>query len=225
VSGVQMMPANLQVVLDAQGGEEARFSIFRDGSPSEPRAEMFRVDEKGNVWAQGAIRPRAMDLAEMFALSEPVEPGDVLVADRKNPGFYSKSSLMGDPAVVGVVASDPGVILGADMSRLLAAQPDLTEALATARAANDRAAERSVWAELEKRFHATHAAVALSGTLRVKVDADYGPIEPGDLLIASPTPGRAMRAPSPAPEGAVIGKALESLDAGAGFIRMIVALR
>ncbi len=226
VSGVQMIPSNLQVVLDAQGGEEAaRFSIFRDGSAAEPRAEMFRVDEKGNVWAQGAFRPRAMDLAEMFALSEPVEPGDVLVADRRNPGLYARSSLMGDPAVVGVVASDPGVILGADMSRLLAAEADLTQALAQARAASDKAAERGVWAEMEKRFHATHAAVALSGTLKVKVDADYGPIEPGDLLIASPTPGHAMRAPSPAPEGAVIGKALESLDAGAGVIRMIVALR
>ena len=59
----------------------------------------------------------------------------------------------------------------------------------------------------------------------VKVDASWGAIEPGDLLIASPTTGHAMRAPDPAPEGAVIGKALGRLDRGEGLIRMIVMLR
>ena len=48
---------------------------------------------------------------------------------------------------------------------------------------------------------------------------------PGDLLVSSPTAGHAMRAPDPASPGAVIGKALESLEAGTGKIRMIVMLR
>jgi hypothetical protein len=82
-----------------------------------------------------------------------------------------------------------------------------------------------VWAELERRFEASHAAVALSGTVSVKVDAGYGPIEPGDLLISSPTAGHAMRAADPILPGTVIGKALERFEEGTGTIRMIVMPR
>ena len=224
-SGVQVMPANLQVVLDASGGEEARFSVFRDGQAGEPRSEVFRVDERGDVWAQGAFRPRSMDVAEAFRISEPVEPGDVLVVDRDRPGMYAKSREAADPAVVGVVASDPGVLLGGDMSRLLNESPDLVEALATARRSNDREAERDVWAEVERRFKAAHASVALTGTVLVKVDATYGAIRPGDALVASPTAGRAMRAAEPAAGNTVIGKALDAFEGGAGTIRMLVMLR
>jgi len=67
--------------------------------------------------------------------------------------------------------------------------------------------------------------LALTGLVAVKVCAQNGVIRPGDLLVASSTPGHAMRAPaSPAP-GTVIGKALGSLDAGAGVIEMLVMLR
>ena len=224
-TGVQVMPANLQVVLDAAGAEAARFSVFRDGQEGEPRAEVFRVDERGDVWAQGAFRPRSMDVAEAFRLSEPVEPGDVLVADREHPGLYARSRAAADAAVVGVVASDPGVILGGDMSRLLNESPDLVETLAGARRRNDRAEERRVWEEVERRFRASHASVALTGTVLVKVDTSFGAIRTGDLLVASPTPGHAMRAPAPSPEGTVLGKALEPLDHGTGAVRMLVMLR
>ena len=58
----------------------------------------------------------------------------------------------------------------------------------------------------------------------VKADASYGAIRPGDLLVASPTPGHAMRASAPA-LGTVIGKALESLESGAGVVRVAVMPR
>ncbi len=225
VSGIQELPSSLRVVLDARAEGDARFSVIRDGESAEPRAEVFRVDERGDVWAQGAFRPRSMDLAEVFALSEPAGPGDVLAMDPDQTGRCRPSRLMGDRAVVGVVASDPGVLLGADMTRLLAGEPELRIALQEATAAGDRREEQAVWKELESRFRAKHAPVALSGTVMVKVDAGYGDIAAGDLLIASPTPGHAMRAPDPAPEGAVIGKALEPLVKGTGLIRMIVMLR
>ena len=47
----------------------------------------------------------------------------------------------------------------------------------------------------------------------VKADASYGTILPGDLLVASPTPGHAMRAVAPLP-GTIVGKAAEPLDVG-----------
>jgi hypothetical protein len=71
---------------------------------------------------------------------------------------------------------------------------------------------------------APSASVAIAGMAQVKVDAGYGPIALNDLLVASPTPGHAMRGQSPVP-GTIIGKALESLDAGTGLIRILVMLR
>jgi hypothetical protein len=68
------------------------------------------------------------------------------------------------------------------------------------------------------------AAVAVSGVTPCRVDAGFGSIRPGDLLVSSPTPGYAMRAADPLP-GTVIGKALEPLDSGTGSIRMLVMMR
>ena len=68
--------------------------------------------------------------------------------------------------------------------------------------------------------------LALVGKVYCKVDAHYSPVEVGDLLTTSPTPGHAMRADDPVKAfGAVIGKALHSLNAGKGLIPIIVALQ
>ncbi|MEL6342468.1 MAG: hypothetical protein AAFV53_05005 [Myxococcota bacterium] len=65
--------------------------------------------------------------------------------------------------------------------------------------------------------------VALVGKVSCKVDAQYGSVRPGDLLVSSPTPGHAMRAPAEgAVLGAVIGKALEPLAKGCGLIAIFV---
>lgn len=58
----------------------------------------------------------------------------------------------------------------------------------------------------------------------LKVDASYGAIRPGDLLVASPTPGHAMRADDPG-VGTVIGKALDSLDEGTGAVAVMITLQ
>ena len=53
------------------------------------------------------------------------------------------------------------------------------------------------------------------GKVYCKVDTRYGPIRIGDLLIASLTPGHAMKASDPAQAfGSVIGKALRQLQDG-----------
>jgi len=66
--------------------------------------------------------------------------------------------------------------------------------------------------------------LALAGVVPVKVCAESGAIQPGDLLVASGTAGRAMRGENP-PAGTVIGKALGTLAAGEGVIDMLVMLR
>ena len=68
--------------------------------------------------------------------------------------------------------------------------------------------------------------IALIGKVYCKVDAQYSPVEVGDLLTTSPTPGHAMRASDPMQAfGAVLGKALRGLPAGQGLIPMLVALQ
>jgi hypothetical protein len=68
--------------------------------------------------------------------------------------------------------------------------------------------------------------VALVGKVSCKVDASYSPIEVGDLLTTSPTPGHAMRAAVAAKAfGAVIGKAMQPLGKGTGLIPILVGLQ
>jgi hypothetical protein len=68
--------------------------------------------------------------------------------------------------------------------------------------------------------------VALAGRVSCWVDADYAPVEVGDLLTTSATPGHAMRASDPTQAfGSVIGKAMGSLPAGAGLVPVLVALQ
>ncbi|MCL5067734.1 MAG: hypothetical protein M1368_05200 [Thaumarchaeota archaeon] len=68
--------------------------------------------------------------------------------------------------------------------------------------------------------------LALSGKVYCKVDAEYAPIEVGDLLTTSPTRGCAMRASDPNRAfGSVIGKAMSPLDSGRGLIPILIALQ
>lgn len=74
--------------------------------------------------------------------------------------------------------------------------------------------------------------IAHTGRVRVKVDASYGAIRAGDLLVTSPVPGFAMRSaptlsggvPMHRP-GTVLGKAPQSLPAGRGDILVLLALQ
>jgi hypothetical protein len=68
--------------------------------------------------------------------------------------------------------------------------------------------------------------LALVGKVWCKVVADDAPIEVGDLLTTSTTPGHAMRASDPVRSfGAVLGKALGDRRTGRGLLPMLVALR
>jgi len=72
---------------------------------------------------------------------------------------------------------------------------------------------------------AGYAPLAVVGIVPVKVSAENGPIQPGDLLVASATPGYAMLAGPNPPLGTVIGKALAGLDTDSGSILMLAMLQ
>lgn len=71
----------------------------------------------------------------------------------------------------------------------------------------------------------TGPALALAGRVPVKVTDEGGAIRAGDLLVASSTPGHAMRAPDAPRPGTVIGKSMENLDRGQGTVEVLVMLR
>jgi hypothetical protein len=75
-----------------------------------------------------------------------------------------------------------------------------------------------------RRNPTNRALLALTGKVFCKVEAVHAPIEAGDLLTTSSTPGYAMKAEDPSRAfGALIGKALHPMADGSGLIPIIVA--
>jgi hypothetical protein len=68
--------------------------------------------------------------------------------------------------------------------------------------------------------------VTLGSYKGVKVDASFGAVHAGDLLVSSPHAGYAMKATDRAQaNGAVIGKALGDLASGTGLVPVMVSLK
>ena len=69
-------------------------------------------------------------------------------------------------------------------------------------------------------------AVAMTGRVYVKCSTVNGPIKAGDRLTTSSITGHAMKATDAAKwDGAVIGKAMSSLDNGEGLVLVLVNLQ
>lgn len=68
--------------------------------------------------------------------------------------------------------------------------------------------------------------LAVVGIVPCKVTAENGPIVAGDLLVTSSAPGYAMKGTDRGRMlGAVVGKALQPLEKGAGVIQVLVTLQ
>lgn len=69
----------------------------------------------------------------------------------------------------------------------------------------------------------TKQPLALAGVVLCKASAENGPIKPGDLLVTSSHPGRAMRAdPRSVKPGMLVGRALQPLAQGTGAINILI---
>ncbi len=80
-------------------------------------AAVFRVKPDGTVLADAtvhaaSIETGAADVAEWVPVSEPVTPGSVVELDPLHPGSYRLASTFCAPSIAGVIATEPGMILG-----------------------------------------------------------------------------------------------------------------
>ena len=208
------------IALESFSGERGFVEVFitrgqGTASSGPGAAGTMKVTTPG---PQESVEPRreptgahAVDLAEVFPISEAALPGDVLAADPGSPGRFRPARFAYDATVIGVVVLKPGVAPRPEASLTDDGGADDADAPAGLSAGFDPSAVPG-------------AAVALCGSVMVNVDAGYGSIRAGDLLATSETPGHARRSDEAAP-GTVLGKALESLESGTGRIRMLVMMR
>jgi hypothetical protein len=137
------------------------------------------------------------DIAEPFDIYNTmgIEAGMVMAIDSDNPGKIKISEKAYDRCVVGIISGAGGIDPGMIMG------------------------QSGTIADGE-------FPVALTGRVYCRVDASNGYIHPGDLLTTSKIPGHAMKVTDyTKAQGAVIGKAMSSLENEQGLILVLVSLQ
>lgn len=162
-----------------------------------PDITVFRVDGSGTVYANGGFQPSGADFAESMAV----------VGDRNKHAT-------GDLLIIEPAASRHLTLARESSSSLVAGiystRPGM---LGSTRRVDETPAKDEV-------------PLAVVGVVPCKVSAENGPIQVGDLLVTSSTPGHAMRGTDRSRMlGAVVGKALEPLTQGTGVIEVLVTLQ
>ena len=128
--------------------------------------------------------------------------GDIRLEDVREPRIQEDSD-----AIVRITAS---AICGTDLHMIRGTLPGMRPGMILGR----------------DEFSRHRVPIALVGKVYCKADAQYEPIEVGDLLTTSPTRGHAMKASDPLQAfGAVIGKALRPLCSGQGLVPVLIALQ
>jgi len=232
-----------------------KYSLFVDSQdgPTQFTAALNVVGTirgEGNLIIAGSKAGYVVDEMQN-ADSVNLEPGDVVViAEHSSAPVLGNipvpriklAASPNDTAVVGVVDQ---IMYVPDASTRTAyeAQQQADHEAAT-RSQNDIERKHEPMADIQNRVsdeagtlhpdsHATSASpggycsvVTLGAYKAVKADASFGAIRAGDLLTTSSHAGYAMKVmDKAAASGAIIGKALSSLDKGVGTVTVMVTLK
>lgn len=159
--------------------------------------QTFRVDANGTVFANGGFQPGGADFAESMAVS-----GD---RSRYGAGDLLAIDTKGERKLA--LSQGPYSTL---VAGIYSTKPGM---LGSTRKADEAPAQDEI-------------PLAVVGIVPCKVSAENGAIRPGDLLVTSSLPGHAMRGSDRSRMmGAVVGKALGSLDRDTGVIQVLVTLQ
>jgi hypothetical protein len=167
------------------------------GGSGSTGSNVFRVDGSGVVYADGGFQPGGADFAESMAV----------IGDRS---MYAAGDLLViDPSGKRrlALAQQPYSTL---VAGIYSTKPGM---LGSTRKVANAAVKDEV-------------PLAVVGIVPCKVSAENGAIEVGDLLVASSTPGHAMKGTDRSKMlGAVVGKALEPMRDGKGVVQVLVTLQ
>ncbi len=157
---------------------------------------VFRVDDTGKGYFDGGTQTGGADFAESVAVAKEVSPHE--------PGDLLVVDTTGKRQLK--LSAEPYSTL---VAGIYSTKPGV---LATPHKMVETAANE--------------IPLAIVGIVPCKVSAENGAIQPGDLLVASSTPGHAMKGTDRSRMlGAVVGKALEALNQGNGVIQVLVTLQ
>lgn len=167
----------------------------------------------GAIVASGSKSGYVVDVS-LNAGPHPLEAGDLVAVSGVDDPVVGAIPVM---RVVKATAANAAAVVGVVDQRFVVAEEN-GERLARPAALPHEAAGAAIQTDQYL------SVVTLGAFMKIKVDAAYGPIQPGDLLTPSPNPGHAMRVADPTP-GTIVGKALESWDAGQGAIAVYVTMQ
>jgi hypothetical protein len=172
--------------------------IFRCDSWTGGWHPVFKVENDGRVECSELHLTGGSDLSEQFnikSVDEDIKPGMLVCIDPEHPGELVVSTRPYDRTVAGIISGAGGIETGVLMG------------------------------QKDSKADGSHP-VALTGRVYCWADASSGPIRPGDLLTTSSIPGHAMKiADYTRAQGAIIGKAMSSLEEGEGLVLVLVTLQ
>jgi hypothetical protein len=202
--GSQMLMYNaaggLTVQLDADAsGVAGGYLALYDNAGARTITLDAGAGGEGRVITQVLQITGGSDLSENFEINagkDALEPGMIVSIDPRNVGELVLSQTACDKRVAGIISGAGGVKTGMLMGQ-----------------AGTKADGKH--------------PVALTGRVYCWVDADAGgPVEAGDLITTSDTPGHGMKVSDHVKAaGAIIGKAMSSLEKGKGLVLVLVSLQ
>lgn len=188
------------VVIDPQeggGGVGGQITLY-DGVGN------ATIELDGDFYGDGRVITQELqitggsDLSEQFDIRDgevEIFPGMVVSIDPDQPGNLAVSRAAYDNKVAGIISGAGGIKSGMMMGQ-----------------------KGSV---ADGQY-----PVALTGRVYCQADASTGAIQPGDLLTTSDLAGHAMKVSDHSrANGAILGKAMTSLEAGTGLVLVLVSLQ
>lgn len=206
--------ANVSPVGVAGKGGSKGVGVYGETSASDNYAGWFKntkgkdfpgIQVDGYIKSSGTVRAPNVDFAEWIKVSDQtISAGDVLVIDPAMIESLKKSNEPFSTLVAGIVSTKPAFVGGYYIK----------EKNQTIDLSNE---------EMEKNGY---KMLSLAGRVPCNVSTENGPIEIGDLLTTSSTPGYAMKVTDKMKAmGAIVGKALEPLKEGKGKIIVLITLQ
>lgn len=203
-----------------------RLSFYAGPLGNIATTETFVIGGNGNVGI-GAVTPSAkLDVAGQIRAQ-----GGVVFPDGNTQSIAWTGSLCGGDYAESIDVSDdrknyePGDVLVIDPNMdgkfLKSSQPYSTSVAGIYSTKPGVVGRRQITEKSPDEI-----PMAVVGIVPVKVSAENGPIQRGDILVTSSTPGYAMKGTDRSQwTGAIIGKAMATLDSSTGVIEVLVSLQ